>query len=161
MSYSTDTAVAKIKKLGMPKAMERIWNDDIPKSLVPLVARPKCFFSIVEDYPEISEMLGSVLPLWECCGSVVFGWDDAARKFVRFDTIDASLSYLGDRYQRFIAAFFVELIWSDLMDYFPKYATFFEFRYLNEILEIERSTVKLTYVDRKKLFEDFLNSIED
>jgi len=158
MIKSFEQAITRVATLGLPKVFVGIWYCDVPDSIRDVCRPPERYFELVSEKEEWFCRAARFVPLWEENREAIVGLDESTGEFLKHQ-YDGSVQdvVLGSTYQRFITAFFVELIDSGIWDELDDLGERFAYQHLHELkLFAERTSDETWEHD----YEELLGSIE-
>jgi hypothetical protein len=153
MILTRDEGFAALRTRGYPPIFARIWEGQIPRSLMGSCAEPRRYFQLAPALRASFPKAEGYLPLWETNLEAVVAYDTVNDEYIRYYYGDAGDLTLGKSYQQFLTAFFIELADSGLGDEeLDAVAAEFEYRHLMQLRRFLDSTDPNEYEHSNRRF---------
>jgi len=139
MIRTASEAMDEIARLGYPPIFREIYENRIPLTLVGSCSKPVQYFDIVENLVRVLPPAEHYLPLWETNLEAIVAYDMTNDRYVRHYYGTEVDEILGETYQQFISAFFLELVDSGVWDELDDVSATFQYKHSKKLREFVNS----------------------
>ncbi|MFZ6709492.1 hypothetical protein [Undibacterium sp. TC9W] len=133
MFDTQDECLNAFEKLGFPPIFSEMWKGGGSDRFKRQYDVPVRFFQIKDILKENNLLPLRFLPMLEMNREVIYGFDMDSEKFVEYYYSDSEIFVIGDNYQQFLGAIFVDLGYAGLESLVQEVGDSFEFKYLPEL----------------------------
>ena len=158
MIETADAALQEIEKRSYPVIFRQLYEGQIPLELVGSCAPPKRYFQFASDLRSVVPESENWLPLWESNLEAIVALDTENNTYVRHYYGSGEVETLGNTYQQFLSAFFLELVDSGIWDELDDVAALFGYKYTSELREFVDSCDDSDFEESNR---KFVNSIAE
>jgi hypothetical protein len=135
MLITPESALSKIEELGFPPLFLQIHANEIPDSLFGLCQCPQRFYKSLAESIHSFPRIEHCVPLWEVNREYVWALDIENGEYLEYYYGDSYCTVLGETYQQFVTAFFINLVYAGVDDLLDGLSTMFCYRHLLELKE--------------------------